>query len=454
MDAPSIQYTKTSDGVSIAYCVGGDGLPFLRTAMPGWVHAHRDWELYGVNQSLARKFRWVLYDSRGTGLSDRSACDFSMEAMLRDLDAVRAAEGLERFALMGFSTWAVIALAYAAGYPERVSHLVLVDGVARNDATLDLAVSRADLALVEIDWVLDTEMRARMMGVDDPDFVRRLAEYLRASIEPDSYRAMNAEIIKWDASPLLSRIRAPTLVVQNENVSWTRSHFGQELAAGIKGARFVLVNDVTYDGLPALVEDFVLGTATSDRSAAPAPFRTVLFTDIVGHTEMMRRLGDERGREVLREHERITREVLKANGGTEVKTMGDGFMASFGSVVKAVECAIALQKAFDERNRGVGAEQLPVDVPVSDEGVAVAQPLRVRCGLNAGEPIQDEGDLFGSTVIMAARIAAQAEGGEILASNVVRELCSGKPFLFADRGEHLMKGFDEAVRVYEINWRP
>jgi adenylate cyclase len=159
---------------------------------------------------------------------------------------------------------------------------------------------------------------------------------------------------------------------------------------------------------------------------------------------MMRRLGDEAGRDILREHERVTREVLKANGGTEVKTMGDGFMASFGSVVKGVECAIALQQAFDERNADVGAQGLA--------------PLRVRCGLNAGEPIEDEGpdgrsDLFGSTVILAARIAAQAEGGEILASNVVRELCSGKPFLFSDRGEHEMKGFDEAVRVYEVNWR-
>ena len=121
--------------------------------------------------------------------------------------------------------------------------------------------------------------------------------------------------------------------------------------------------------------------------------RTVLFTDLVGHTEMMSRLGDERGRAVLREHERITREVLKANGGTEVKTMGDGFMASFGSVTRAVECAIALQRAFAER-----------------EG----EPLNVRVGLNAGEPIEEDGDLFGATVILTSRIAAKAEGGEIL----------------------------------------
>jgi adenylate cyclase len=126
---------------------------------------------------------------------------------------------------------------------------------------------------------------------------------------------------------------------------------------------------------------------------------------------------------------------LKQNGGAEVKTMGDGFMASFPSVTRGVECAIALQRAFDERN------------------VSAAEPLNVRVGLNAGEPIEEDGDLFGETVIMAARIAAMAKGGEILSSLGVRELCGGKGFLFADRGEHAMRGFEDPVRVFEISWR-
>jgi class 3 adenylate cyclase len=191
------------------------------------------------------------------------------------------------------------------------------------------------------------------------------------------------------------------------------------------------------DAVVTLVHEF-LGGAPLDQGppndhirAAPGGLRTVLFTDLVGHSEMMSRLGDERGRDVLREHERITREVLKANGGTEVKTMGDGFMASFGSVTKAVECAIALQRAFAER-----------------EGEA----LSVRVGLNAGEPIEEDGDLFGATVILASRIAAKAEGGEILVADTVRGLCSGKGFLFADRGEFVAKGFEEPVRVYEVSW--
>jgi class 3 adenylate cyclase len=165
-------------------------------------------------------------------------------------------------------------------------------------------------------------------------------------------------------------------------------------------------------------------------------FRTVLFTDLVGHTEMMSRLGDDRGRAVLREHEAITRDVLKQHAGTEIKTMGDGFMASFGSVTKAVECAVALQRAFDEQNQEPGTEN-----------------LNVRVGLNAGEPIEEDGDLFGATVILASRIAARAEGGEILVADTVRGLCSGKGFLFADRGEFTAKGFEEPVRVSEVRWR-
>ena len=124
--------------------------------------------------------------------------------------------------------------------------------------------------------------------------------------------------------------------------------------------------------------------------------------------------------------------------------MGDGFMASFASVTKAVECAIALQKAFDVHNRGVG------------QGAASGTPterLSVRVGLNAGEPIEDDGDLFGSTVILASRIANAAAGGEILASDVVRGLCSGKPFIFADRGEQALKGFEEPVCIFEVRWQ-
>ena len=150
---------------------------------------------------------------------------------------------------------------------------------------------------------------------------------------------------------------------------------------------------------------------------------------------MTERLGDAKAREIMREHERIVRAALGAHGGSEVKTMGDGFMASFSSATRALECAIAAQKALAEHNK------------------ASAEPIEVRMGLNAGEPIAEEEDLFGTAVNRAARIAGMAKGGEILVANVVRELAEGKGFMFGDRGATALRGFDDPVRLFEVRWR-
>ncbi len=184
--------------------------------------------------------------------------------------------------------------------------------------------------------------------------------------------------------------------------------------------------------------DEFLGEGEEPAATATPPvgdIHTILFTDMEGSTALTARLGDAKGRELLREHERIVREALKAHGGSEVKTMGDGFMASFSSATKALECAIAMQRAFAEHNE------------------SAEEPIMVRVGLNAGEPIAEDEDLFGTAVNEAARRTAAANGGEILVSNVVRELAKGKDFLFADRGEASLKGFDEPVRLFEVRWR-
>jgi class 3 adenylate cyclase len=240
------------------------------------------------------------------------------------------------------------------------------------------------------------------------------------------------------------------------------------LAAGIPGAEVAMISLPTPKELPRrmwaeiarfLARDGILSEPAENQLTAPPDdiarpqgrgLRTVLFTDVVAHTEMMRRLGDERGRAVLREHERITREVLRTHGGAEVKTMGDGFMASFGSVTKAMDCAIALQRAFAAWNDSavVGAQSA-----APGDG-AKAASLQVRVGLNAGEPIEEDGDLFGSTVIMASRIAAKADAGEILIPEPLRRLLTGKSYVYADRGETMLKGFEDAVRLYEVRWRP
>ena len=342
----------------------------------------------------------------------------------------------EKFALWTFGQFAPIGLTFAAAHPERLTHLLVHEGEARSGdwERAVPALGQTYRLLSELDWHVYSETTARIiLGIEDPESARSLAAFLRAAIDQPAFLELSKARDQWDATDILSNITVPTLVAHDTNVLWMPSSVVQRVAAGIPGARFVSRPGLSSEGMQAIAEDFILGKVLSPNAPSPpAAFRTVLFTDLVGHTEMMSRLGDDAGRAVLREHERITREVLKANGGTEVKTMGDGFMASFGSVTKAVECAIALQRAFADR-----------------EG----EPLSVRVGLNAGEPIEEDGDLFGATVILASRIAAKAEGGEILVADTVRGLCSGKGFLFSDRGEFVAKGFEEPVRVCEVNWR-
>jgi class 3 adenylate cyclase len=222
----------------------------------------------------------------------------------------------------------------------------------------------------------------------------------------------------------------------NFNIAATR-----RVAGLIKDSRVAFVDSAAeglllaqrfFDGdIPDLTEPASVQTATPPEAAA---FRTILFTDVEGSTALTDRLGDARARELLREHERITRKALKEHDGSEVKTLGDGFMASFTSTSRALDCAIALQSAFADHNDS------------ADE------PIMVRVGLNAGEPISEDEDLFGTAVNEAARITSTAEGGEILVANVVRELTKGKDFLFNDRGETSLRGFEDPVRLFEVRW--
>jgi class 3 adenylate cyclase/pimeloyl-ACP methyl ester carboxylesterase len=472
-----VRYCTTEDGVRIAYCVEGEG-PAL-VICPEFVESFSLDHLLPEAQPFRRRLgdgrQLVLYDTRGTGLSQRDVTDMSHTALLRDLEAVVRALRLKRFSLWSAGIGGLQAIAYAARHPRQVDRLVLYGAVAR---VLD-AFSRETLEsfahLAQANWELaartfvDTGMRRQ-----SEEAGLRLAEWHRQSTTGDVVARMIEANVELDLTPLLPRVKAPTLVLQWLNDVLYPVALSQKVAAAIAGARFVPLQESwlrdTQSVLGAVNAFLDEEQAAEPASAAPAPpggFRTVLFTDIVGHTEMMQRLGDEKGREVLREHERITRDVLKAHGGAEVKTMGDGFMASFGSVTKAVECAIALQRAFAERNAALSAHPERTEgavVGTPPQGAASGaptppEPLHVRIGLNAGEPIEEEGpdgrsDLFGATVILAARIASQAEGGEVLASMAVRELCAGKGFLFADRGEHVLRGFEDPVRMFEVSWRP
>jgi class 3 adenylate cyclase len=389
----------------------------------------------------------VRFDPRGVGLSQRNLNDFSLEARVRDLAAVVKALRLKSFDLVGDMWSGPAAVAYAVNNPRRIRHLILSRTYARAADITSRERWQPLVDLARTNWRMAAEIFA---GIDNPnrsDEQIATNRLLGEGVNGDDAARWLAQQYEVDVRELLPRIKRPTLVLNSRDDRSIRFELGRDLAVRIPGAKFVELrgrDPELSEQIMAAVAEFIGPERAPKGSTRSGSLRTILFTDLVGHTEMMQRLGDEKGREVLREYERMTREVLKAHGGTEVKTMGDGFLASFGSVTKAVECAVALQKAFDEHNTGV------------DQGAASSAPteaLSVRVGLNAGEPIEEDGDLFGSTVILAARIAAAAQGGEVLASMAVRELCAGKGFAFADRGEQAMRGFEDPVRVFEVSWR-
>ncbi|MEO6197768.1 MAG: alpha/beta fold hydrolase [Dehalococcoidia bacterium] len=442
MQQPRIQY------VQIAYTTFGQGPPLVFAANAwGEINLFLGPENRATVDTLANGgYQVILYDGRGQGSSDRNIADMSQAARLADLEAVVDRLALERFALMALVHGCTTAITYAATHPERVSHLILwspyTSGAAYYSGTPVLRAIKALSGMLVDNWEFFTLTMANwLLRFQDAERAKRMARVFRNGTDPQDYVTLIEALEETDVTTLLPQVEAPTLVIRDTFSVFTMPEFTRAVAAGIPGAHVVTIDNMP--DLPGAALTFLRGdepAALSSTRPEPSAFRTVLFTDLVGHTEMMTRLGDDKGRDVLREHERITREVLAANGGTEVKTMGDGFMASFGSVTKAVECAVALQRAFAEHT------------DIADES------LHVRVGLNAGEPIEEDGpdgrkDLFGATVILASRIAAKAAGGEILVANAVRELCAGKGFLFSDRGEFTAKGFDEPVRVYDVKWR-
>jgi len=440
---PRIQYAKTKDGVSIAFATYDQGDPIVWATHPETSHVQLEWQqpIYQatISRLVAERRMVVRFDMRGVGLSDRDVDDLSLDARLLDLEAVADHLGLRTFGLLGVEHGGLTAMGYSVRHPERVTHLVLVNCFARGADVLATPRDRAFIGMFD-----DFEMWSENVGAATYGFgreeARRYAKFARACVDSEMLPRLTEAIVAIDLTELLSHITTPTLVIRHSGLQMPMN-IARELASRIPNARLLSIEGLYVDNAEQLfrgVADFLGEGEEAAAGAEPLAkddIRTVLFTDVEGSTALTQRLGDAKARELLREHERTVREALKAHGGSEVKTMGDGFMASFSSATKALECAIAMQRAFAEQNE------------------SAEEPILVRVGLNAGEPIAEEDDLFGTAVNLAARICSQAEAGQILAPIVVRELAAGKQFMFADLGETELRGFEDPVRLYEVRWQ-
>ena len=443
---PQIKYVKTTDGVSIAYYAIGQGPAQLFLMLP-FSHLEAEWQIDPLRLGFiatAQQSTLVRLDPRGFGLSDRDPDDFAVDSLVLDIEAVVDRLGLNELRIYSIGFAAVPALAYAARHPDQVTHLVQAPATASGG---DLMSNERIMKLVElakIDWELATETVTRTFNPNFPDqLVRDFAALQRASIEFTSFERFLENVRQWDADADATSVSTPTLLIHernNPNYSMART---RRVAGLIKDSRVAFVDNAFegpllaqrfFDGeVPDLAEPASTEAATSPEAGVT---HTVLFTDMESSTALTQQLGDAGAQEVRRAHNDIVRGALSANGGKEIKHTGDGIMASFTTASSALECAIAIQ-------RGVAAhvEEHP------------DSPLGLYIGLNAGEPIAEEQDLFGTSVDLAARICDHAEPGQILAADVVRQLVAGKDFLFADLGETELRGFEDPVKLWEVRWR-
>jgi class 3 adenylate cyclase len=433
----------SADDLHIAYQVVGDG-PIDVVFVPDWFnHVEAQWDEPVSARFLGRLAsfsRLVLFDKRGTGLSDPVPLSDlpTVEEWMDDLRIVLDAVGSQSAALVCASAGAFLGLPFAATYPERVAALVIIEGSARA-ARADDYPSGAPPELIQRakDWLDEVWGTGRALELllpsraNDVAFCEWRARYERLAASPGTVTRMFDFLTTIDVRHVLPTITAPTLVLHSAGDRFALPAHGRYLAEHIDGARYVELpgSDNLWlgqdsDTLLEEIQEFLTGVRAP--SEPDRVLTTILFTDVVGSTESAASLGDERWRELLDRHDAVIRRQLVRARGREIATRGDGFVASFDGPARAIRCAVAINEAM----RALG--------------------LQVRAGLHSGECEVRGNDLGGLAVHIAARVADAARAGEVLVSSTVKDLVAGSGIGFSDRGPHRLKGVPDEWRLYAI----
>jgi pimeloyl-ACP methyl ester carboxylesterase len=438
--APETRFVRSGD-VSIAYQVLGDA-PRDLMLVPGWVSNVEvcwEWPAHArfLNR-LASFSRLILFDKRGTGLSDRVSAMPTLETRMDDVRAVMDAVGSERAALFGSSEGGPMCALFAATYPERSSALIMHGSFARLTAAPGYPWGRTEAereAFVEQavrDWGTSVGIETRAPSLaHDERFREAWGRFLRLSASPAAFAALYRMNTQIDVRHVLPAIRVPTLILHSVNDQVADIGGSRYMAERIPGAKLVELSgpDHVYhlsdaDAILDETEEFLTGIRRG-----PEPDRvlaTVLFTDIVGATEKAASLGDRRWHELLDEHHAMVRRELAQFRGREIDNAGDGFLAAFDGPARAVRCACTISDAI----RVLGIE--------------------VRAGLHAGECELIGDKLGGISVHIGARVAALAKPSEVLVSSTVRDLVAGSGLSFSDRGLQALKGIPEEWRLFAV----
>ena len=439
---PKTQYAK-SGRVHIAYQVLGEG-PLDLVWIPGWIsHVELAWEMPAAARffrHLASFGRLILFDKRGTGLSDAVPVDQlpTLEQRMDDVRAVMDAAGSGTAALLGLSEGGPMGLLFAATYPQRTRALVIISSFARiawaSDYEFGTDVDAFDRYLERLDreWGTGFGFRALFPGQADDEAMRQWwARYQRLAASPGASAALQRMTFATDVRAVLPTIRVPTLILHRTGDRFVPVQHGRYMAERIPGARFIELPG--SDHVPFLgdseamlgeIQEFLTGTR--DRVEPDRVLATVLFTDIVGSTERAAQLGDQRWLELLEGYYSLARRELTRFRGREVDTAGDGFFAAFDGPARAIRCAEAISKGV----RPLGIE--------------------IRAGLHTGE-CEVIGDKVGGIAVhIGARVASLARAGEILVSNTVKDLVAGSGIGFEDRGTQTLKGVPGEWRLFAV----
>jgi class 3 adenylate cyclase len=430
--------------VHIAYQVVGEGPPDVVFLPLGATHVELAWEIplfARVFWRLASFSRLIRFDMRGSGLSDpfNLAELPSLEQQAADMRAVLDAAGSQRPALVANQFGGLLAVFFAATYPYRVSSLVLDGCTARMARAPDYPCGvQKDFLELALDRYGESEPGGREAlrysapnASRDPDFLVRYERYSRFIHGLAGRRALAQMFLFADVRPALSAIQAPTLVLYRSGDQFLGGPHAAYLAERIAGTKLIelagednMIFAGDSDADLDQIEEFLTGlahTRVTDRVLA-----TVLFTDIVGSTEQAAKLGDRAWRELLDSHDRVVRRQLERFGGREVKTVGDGFIATFDGPGRAIHSACAIRDAVR------------------------ALDLEVRAGLHTGEVEIRGDDVAGLAVHLAQRVSALAHPGEVLVSRTVTDLVVGSGIHFEDRGDHQLKGIPGNWTLYSV----
>ena len=437
---PETRYAKSGD-LNIAYQVVGEG-PFDLLYVPGWIsNIELMWDdpaQAHILDRLSSFARLILFDKRGTGLSDPVPLDRlpTLEERMDDVRAVIDAAGSERPAIFSFSEGGNMSVLFAATYPGRTRALALYAVYAKRVWSPDYPwaptpeARTREIEELERNW--GTTMDVEELCPSESDaFKQRVVTYLRRSASPGAAVALMRMNTQIDVRDVLPTIRVPTLVLHRTGDRDVNVEEGRWIAAQIPGAKHVELDGDAHlvwagdtDAIVDEVEEFLTGGRR-----APEPDRvlsTVLFSDIVGSTTQAAALGDRRWRGLLEQHRALVRRELVRFRGIEVDTAGDGFLATFDGPARAVRCATAIRSA------------------VRDLG------LEVTAGVHTGEVERLDGGITGIAVHTGARVAAVAKSGEVLVSSTVKELVAGSGLEFVDRGMHELKGVPGEWRLYAV----